>query len=224
MALTKRIPLALPMYPDGNGPRLTNEKAQMYSKETHWKFNDGTRVDDMWSFVSVFPTLIRLYTEPWPYYRTLPVTEFWEHLRWVWHAERDVYSSGHLVLSLLGLAFVHLVETSDILYRLDIPLCDITGLKFKMNLTFHQILVSMEHLQRVWHANRGSFLLRTPCPVPFSTCICSTCWDQSFSQSCHYFSGLCTSNIPLYFLDFSSYIQIPWVNSRKCFWHFEIYT
>ena len=38
----------------------------------------------------------------------------------------DAYSSGHLVLSLLGLAFVLLVETSDILYRLDIiPVCDI---------------------------------------------------------------------------------------------------
>ena len=42
----------------------------------------------------------------------------------------DAYSSGHLVLSLLGLAFVLLVETSDILYRIDIILdCDIiTGL------------------------------------------------------------------------------------------------
>ena len=41
----------------------------------------------------------------------------------------DAYSSGHLVLSFLGLAFVQL-ETSDILYRLDIiPVCDIiTGL------------------------------------------------------------------------------------------------
>ena len=42
----------------------------------------------------------------------------------------DAYSSGHLVLSLWGLAFVLLVETSDILYGLDIlPVCDIiTGL------------------------------------------------------------------------------------------------
>ena len=42
----------------------------------------------------------------------------------------DAYSSGHLVLSFLGLAFVLLVETSDPLYRLDIlPVCDIiTGL------------------------------------------------------------------------------------------------
>ena len=38
----------------------------------------------------------------------------------------DTYSYGHLVLSLLGLAFVLFVETSDTLYRLDIiPDCDI---------------------------------------------------------------------------------------------------
>ena len=42
----------------------------------------------------------------------------------------DAYSSGHLVMSLSGLAFVLLVETSDTVYRLDIiPVCDIiTGL------------------------------------------------------------------------------------------------
>ena len=81
----------------------------------------------------------------------------------------DAYSSGHLVMSLLGLTFVLLVETSDILYRLDIiPVCDIiTGLNsIILNLTFHQILVSIEHLQRVWHAKRGRLLLRTPGPVP----------------------------------------------------------
>ena len=79
----------------------------------------------------------------------------------------DAYSFGHLVLCLLGLAFFLLVETSDTLYRLDIiPVCDInTGLNI-LNLTFHEILVSIEHLQRVWHADRGLLLLRTPGPVP----------------------------------------------------------
>ena len=43
-------------------------------------------------------------------------------------------------------------------------------------------VVSMEHLRRVWHADRGRLLLRTPGPVPLGTCICSTCWDQSFSE------------------------------------------
>ena len=44
------------------------------------------------------------------------------------------------------------------------------------------LVVSIEHLQGVWHAGRGRLLLRTPGPVPFGTRICSTCWDQSFSQ------------------------------------------
>ena len=38
---------------------------------------------------------------------------------------------------------------------------------------------------------------------PFGTCKCSTCCDQSFFRTCHYFSGLCSSNIPLYFFDFA---------------------
>ena len=42
-------------------------------------------------------------------------------------------------------------------------------------------VVSIEHLRGVWHADRGRLLLRTPGPIPFGTCICSTCWDQSFS-------------------------------------------
>ena len=40
-------------------------------------------------------------------------------------------------------------------------------------MTFHQILVSMEHMQPVWHADRGRLLLRTPGPVPFGICKCS---------------------------------------------------
>ena len=30
--------------------------------------------------------------------------------------------------------------------------------------------VSIEHLRRVWHADRGRLLLRTPCPVPYGIC------------------------------------------------------
>ena len=43
---------------------------------------------------------------------------------------------------------------------------------------------------------------------PFGTCICSTCWDQSFSELVVIFSGLCSSNIPRYFLDFASHIPL----------------
>ena len=48
-------------------------------------------------------------------------------------------------------------------YQFETLLMDITVL---LNLTFHQILVSREHMQRVWHAKRGRLLLRTPGPVP----------------------------------------------------------
>ena len=34
-------------------------------------------------------------------------------------------------------------------------------------------VVSIEHLRRVWHADRGRLLLRTPGPVPFGICKCS---------------------------------------------------
>ena len=33
--------------------------------------------------------------------------------------------------------------------------------------------VFIDHLQRVWHADRGRLLLRTPGPVPFKICKCS---------------------------------------------------
>ena len=50
----------------------------------------------------------------------------------------------------------------------------------------HWIYVSIRHLRRMWHADRGRLLLRTPDPVPFGTCICSTCWEQLFSRTCGY--------------------------------------
>ena len=45
-------------------------------------------------------------------------------------------------------------------------------------------VVSIEHLRRVWHADRGRLLLRTPGPVSLGLAwhLCSTCWDQSFSE------------------------------------------
>ena len=75
----------------------------------------------------------------------------------------DAYSSGHLVLSLCGLALHLLVETSDTLYRLDIiPVCDIiTELDILTDIGFHRASVTGV----AYH--RGRLLLRTPGPVPF---------------------------------------------------------
>ena len=44
--------------------------------------------------------------------------------------------------------------------------------------------VSIGHLQRVQLANRWRLLLRTPCPVPFGTCICSNV-ETIHSWTCH---------------------------------------
>ena len=55
----------------------------------------------------------------------------------------------------------------------------------------------------VWQVGRMRLLLRTPCPVQFGTCKCSTCWDHSFPRICSYFPELCNSDIPRYFLDYA---------------------
>ena len=51
-------------------------------------------------------------------------------------------------------------------------------------------VVSIEHLRRVWHAYRGRLLLRTPGPVLFGTCICSTCWNQRRTISMRHYTSL----------------------------------
>ena len=64
-------------------------------------------------------------------------------------------------------------------------------------------VVSMEHLQRVWHASRERLPFRTPGSVPHCwTCLCSNCWDQ-IPRTCHVFTRLFTSNTPWYFPDFA---------------------
>ena len=69
----------------------------------------------------------------------------------------------------------------------------LTNSDFPTNQTFHQFhdldtefdlhrlwVVSMEHLQRVWHASRERLPLRTPGSVPFlGACMCSDCWPVS---------------------------------------------
>ena len=54
--------------------------------------------------------------------------------------------------------------------------------------TFTELwVVSMEHLQRLWHARREHLPFRTPGSAPlFETCLCSNCWDQ-IPGTCHFF-------------------------------------
>ena len=63
-------------------------------------------------------------------------------------------------------------------------------------------VVSMEHLQRLWHASRKRLPFRTPRSVSsFGTCLWSNCWDQ-IPRTCHVFTRLFALNTPWYFLDF----------------------
>ena len=77
---------------------------------------------------------------------------------------------------------------------------------FIPSLTFTELwVVSMEHLQRVWHASRECLPFRTPGSVSlFGTCLYSNCWNQ-ISRTCHVLTRLFTLNAPWYFLDFLYY-------------------
>ena len=61
---------------------------------------------------------------------------------------------------------------------------------FIPSLTFTELrMVSIEHLQGVWHASRARLTFRTPDSVMFETCICPNCLDP-FSLTCHDFPDL----------------------------------
>ena len=119
-------------------------------------------------------------------YRTRPSTEFWvvsiEHLRRVWHADR-----GRLLLRTpgpvpYGICKCSFVETTDT--RLYItPVYDtFSWLDFLPNLTL-LLNIGFHGASATGVACRQGTL--TPPDTrsrPFGTCICSTCWDQSFSE------------------------------------------
>ena len=76
-------------------------------------------------------------------------------------------------------------------------------------------VVSMKHLQRVWHATRESLPFRTPDSVSlFGTCLCSNCWDQ-ISRTCRVFTRLFTLHNPRYFLDFAQTRALLKYNTYK---------
>ena len=59
-------------------------------------------------------------------------------------------------------------------------------------------VVSIEHLRRVWHADRGRLLLRTPGPVPLGLAYVLLVETNPFPNL-----SLFYRNIPRYFLDFA---------------------
>ena len=64
------------------------------------------------------------------------------------------------------------------------------------------------HLRRVWHADRGRLLLRTPGPIPLGLAYVLHVETNLFLNLSLFFSRLCSSKIPRYFLDFASYMYI----------------
>ena len=116
------------------------------------------------------PPLIGHYTNFWPLliWTLLPNLTFYLivqcfHRTYATGAacqQRTLTPSGHLVLSHLGFAFVNQPETT-------LPSCDAYRIwLIYRNLHYRIGEVSTEYMQRVWHANRGRWLLRTPGPVP----------------------------------------------------------
>ena len=72
-------------------------------------------------------------------------------------------------------------------------------------LTFIELrVVSMEHLQWVWHASRERLPFWTTSFVAhFGTCLCSNCWDQ-IPRTCHVFTRLFHLEYPLVLSQFCS--------------------
>ena len=81
---------------------------------------------------------------------------------------------------------------------------------FVPNSTFYRILRGLHRTFATGVACRqGTLAPPDTWSRPFGTCTCSTCWDQSLFRTCRYFYGLCSSNIPQYFLDFAWEIKTP---------------
>ena len=140
----------------------------------------------------------------------------------------DAYSSGHLVLSHFGTCMCSNVETNLsstclVSGRLNFEhpsvllFCSVTW-PYTMttpywsdlipNSTFYRILSGFHiTFATVGHANRGCVLLRTPGPVPLGLAYVLLDIESILFRICRYFSGLCSSNIPRYFLDFASYFS-----------------
>ena len=116
----------------------------------------------------------------------------WDHSFPNWHIFRTlnfmtniphVFNSGMLE------RLVYLSNLTTIQYMFEIQLfwCNILHhLEIFVRLANCIIYFGCFHrtLQRVWLANRGRLLFRTPGPVPFGTCICSNV-ETILSWTCH---------------------------------------
>ena len=108
-----------------------------------------------------------------------------------------------------------MVDTGVLFSNMKYPPHEFHDLDTELDL--HRLwVVSMEHLQRVWHASIPGNAYPSGHLVPShhcGTCLCSNCWDQ-IPRTCHVFTRLFTSNTPWYILDFvlTQYnIRIPFL-------------
>ena len=114
-----------------------------------------------------------------------------EHLQGLWHASRLT-----LTLPTPGSATLRTCLCSNCWDQFPWNICSWCGIPVR-NASFCDIwfrhycdlrssnyrdqfsrLVSMEHLQRIWHASRERSPFWTPGSTPFGTCLFSNCWDK----------------------------------------------
>ena len=75
--------------------------------------------------------------------------------------------------------------------------------------------VSLEHLRRMWHTDKGRLLLGTPGPVPLWTCIRSSCWEQSFFPILSLFSLIMHFEHPSALSRLSDTLLVMWHKKKR---------
>ena len=100
----------------------------------------------------------------------------------------DAYSSRHLILSHLGFANVPLLRPLTLNHTLHQFMTPFPDLTFYRLWRYYLIQVSIGHLRRVWHADRGRLLLWTPGPVPL--------WDLQVFKCCFWHSSMTKAPTP----------------------------
>ena len=119
-------------------------------------------------------------------YRTRPFTEFWvvsiEHLRWLWYADR-----GRLLLRTpgpvpFGICNCSLVETTDTQSYITPVYNTFPWIDFLPTLTLLLNIGFKMAFATGVACRQGTLTPPDTWSRPFGTCICSTYWDQFFSE------------------------------------------
>ena len=119
-------------------------------------------------------------------YRTRPFTKFWvvsiEHLRRVWHADRGrlfLRKPGPVPYGICKSSFVETTDTQSYITPVydTFPWLDfLPTVTWLLKIGFHRASATGVACRQ------GTLTPPDTWSRPFGTCICSTCWDQSFSE------------------------------------------